>query len=286
MARTDTPSIGPRLVRLGTWLALAAALAGPALAQDVPWEPPKGGYDRPFGFFKKLEKVGEEVEMDLGSFQTNAYKRQVRLTVLGLEELNKLSQLRAALTPAVRASEAAAPASAPASDAGTAAGASGGGGGLFGRLLGAARRDVGRAEDAAKDNLVVTVVESGSPHDRPGSAIADVLVRPGHVTGSVFGAKVNNKVRITVTAVDFKPRVFVMRYRQKGMFDNGTGSETPEYLVVSSTEIRDEGETSASVAFDMSSKAPEGTLGDILIAVTSADGKTKSGKYKIRYDLP
>jgi hypothetical protein len=225
---------------------------------------------------KKIDSVGEAQEMQFGSYQTNAYKRQVRLKLLGLEELNKLTQLAAALRPDAAANP---PAAAPAAEAPS------GLGGMLGRLMGAARRDVAVAKEEAKDNLGVTIVEGGGPHDKPGSAVADVLVQPSHVTGSVFGAKLNNKTRVTVTAEDFKPRLIFMRYKQKGMFDNGTDAEAPEYLVESSAAVEEEGDTKVTMAYDNSRKPPEGTIGNVLIVVTSADGKATSGRYRVRYSL-
>ena len=78
-----------------TLAACALALALPlASAQDAAYVPPKGAYDNPASFFRPLKAVGETYEHTLGAPQTNGYQRQVRLKLIGMENLSRLTTLK------------------------------------------------------------------------------------------------------------------------------------------------------------------------------------------------
>jgi hypothetical protein len=258
------------LVALAVVVPLRSAWAQP----DSNYVPPKGGYDTPGSFVKPLEGVGETYERTLGTPLTNMYQRQVRLKALGLENLSRLSALKQDVNKGVDAEQKRQQASGD------------GKGGLLGGLLSKVNpllsKEVERQQEVAKDEVVVRVVEAGSPVDTSSAAIADVMSAPNQVTGSFFGAKINNKVRVVVTTSDFKPRVLLMRHRQKGMAANIMGDPNPEFSVVASYEVEEEGDDKATVTFDRSKESTDGSTG-LFILVTSVDGKATTGKYKIRW---
>lgn len=61
---------------------------------DPAYVPPKGAYDNPASFFRPLKAVGETYEHSLGAPLTNGYQRQVRLKLIGLENLSRLTTLK------------------------------------------------------------------------------------------------------------------------------------------------------------------------------------------------
>lgn len=264
----------PKPIRV-LFVLLSLVAATTASAQPDPaYVPPKGGYDTPGSFIKRLEGVGETYERSLGAPATNMYQRTARFKALGLENLSRLSALKQQVDQGADAERKRQEAS------------SDGKGGLLGGLLNKVNpllsREVDRQKEVAKDEVLVRVVEAGSPADTAAAALADVIGVPDQVTGSFFGAKINNKVRVIVTADEFKPRVLLMRHRQKGMVANIMGDPAPEFSVVASYEVEEEGQDKAVVTFDRSKDAADGSVG-LFILVTSVDGKATGGKYKIRW---
>lgn len=262
--------------------AIAAALScvGSAMAQsDAPYLPPRGTYDNLWSIVKPLPSAGESFERTLGATQMTGYSRPIRIKAIGLESLSRLTALMGdvkELDDDEKKRIADQQAAAPGSKGGQL-------GALMSQLTPLLGREVERQKEVAKDALTVKLVEAGSPADAPGSAIVDVINPPAQVTGSIFGVKLNNKVRVTVTSEDFKPRVLLALYRPKGMFSGGADDPTPEFSVVANMELDMEGTTKVTVTYDRSVKGPEGTRGGPLIIVTSDDGKAVSGKYTIRY---
>jgi hypothetical protein len=261
--------------------ACALALALPlATAQDSAYVPPKGAYDNPASFFRPLKEVGETYEYNLAEPVTNGYQRRVRLKVIGLENVNRLTTLKDAVKQgddAERARVEAQKAQNPASTGGQL-------GAILGKLNPLMAKEVDRQREVAKDDLVVKVVEAGSPDDTPTAAVAEVLMPPGQVTGSFFGAKINNKMRVAVTSDDFSPRVMIVLYRNtKGLLSGAASDRTPEFSVVSSAEVEMEGQNKVIVTYDRSIKPADGSGGTPVIVVTSADGKAVTGSYKVRY---
>lgn len=262
-----------------TLAACALALALPlASAQDSAYVPPKGAYDNPASFFRPLKSVGESYEYNLAVPVTNGYSRQVRLKVIGLEDINRLTTLKEAVKQgddAERARVEAQQAKSPGSTGGQL-------GALLGQLNPLMAKEVERQKEVAKDDLVIKIVEAGSPEDTPTAAIAEVLLPPGQVTGSFFGAKINNKVRVAVTSDDFSPRVLIVLHRSKGIL-GAPAERTPEFSVVASAEVEMEGANKVIVTYDRSIKPPAGHDGTPVIVVTSADGKAVAGSYKVRW---
>jgi hypothetical protein len=262
-----------------TLAACALALAMPlAAAQDSAYVPPKGAYDTPASFFRPLKAVGETYEYNLTAPVTNGYQRQVRLKVIGLENVSRLTTLKDAVKQGddtERARVEAQQASNPGSTGGQL-------GALLGKLNPLMAKEVDRQKEVAKDDLVIKIVEAGSPDDTPTAAIAEVLLPPGQVTGSFFGAKINNKVRVAVTSDDFSPRVLIVLHRPKGMFSVAASERTPEFSVVASAEVEMEGANKVIATYDRSIKAA-GHDATPVIVVTSADGKAVAGSYKVRW---
>jgi hypothetical protein len=257
-------------------LALALASAG---AQDIAYVPPKGAYDNPASFFRPLKSVGETYEYNLATPVTNGYSRQVRLKVLGLENASRLTALKDTVQQgddAERARVAAQQAEKPGSTGGAL-------GALMGKLNPLMSREVDRQKEVAKDDLVIKIVEAGSPDDTPTAAMAEVLIPPGQIGGSIFGVKINNKVRVAVTSDDFNPRVLIVLHKPRSLFSGPADDRTPEFSVVSSAEVEMEGQTKVIVTYDSSIKPADGSRGTPVIVVTSADGKAVSGSYKVRY---
>jgi hypothetical protein len=263
-----------------TLAACALALALPlASAQDTAYVPPKGAYDTPASFFRPLKSVGETYEYNLSAPVTNGYQRQVRLKVIGLENVNRLTTLKDAVKQgddAERARVEAQQAKNPGSTGGQL-------GAIFGKLNPLMAKEVDRQKEVAKDDLVIKIVEAGSPDDTPTAAIAEVLIPPGQIGGSIFGVKVNNKVRVAVTSDDFSPRVLIVLHRPKGMFSGPADDRAPEFSVVASAEVEMEGANKVIVTYDSSVKPADGSRGTPAIVVTSNDGKAVAGSYKVRY---
>jgi hypothetical protein len=257
-----------------TLVACVFALTLPlAAAQDGTYVPPKGGYDTPGSFLKPLDGVGESIERTLGAPMSNMYMRQVRLKVLGLENLSRLTSLQASIDKDAQAEtkkQAETPARAT---------------GLLGSLLGQANslmgKEVERQKEVAKDDLVLRLIEAGSPADTPSAALVDMMMVPNQVTGSIFGAKINKDVRVSVSADDFKPRVLIVRYRPKGAMTPLQADMTPEFAVVASRDVEAD-DVKATVVYDRSRESADGSVG-VYLVVTSADGKATGGKYKIRF---
>lgn len=179
--------------RAAVALALGVLLAA---AQDLAYVPPKGTYDTPASFFRPLKAVGETYEYNLTAPVTNGYQRQMRLKVIGLENVNRLTTLKDSVKQgddAERARVEAQQAKNPGSTGGQL-------GALLGKLNPLMAKEVDRQKEVAKDDLVIKIVETGSPDDTPTAAIAEVRVPPGQIGGSIFGVKVNNKVRVAVTS--------------------------------------------------------------------------------------
>jgi hypothetical protein len=260
--------------------AFALALGVPlAAAQDLAYVPPKGTYDTPASFFRPLKAVGETYEYNLTTPVTNGYQRQVRLKVIGLENVNRLTTLKDSVKQgddAERARVQAQQASNPGSTGGQL-------GALLGKLNPLMAKEVDRQKEVAKDDLVIKIVEAGSPDDTPTAAMAEVLIPPGQIGGSIFGVKVNNKVRVAVTSDDFSPRVLIVLHRPKSLFAGPADDRTPEFSVVASAEVEMEGANKVIVTYDSSVKPADGSRGTPAIVVTSADGKAVAGSYKVRY---
>lgn len=254
------------LVRVAPLLAGLTFCSLPALAQDVAWVPPKGGYDTPGSFIKTLGNVGETYERTLGALQTNVYQRQVRFKLRGLEKL-------AALTSGEAAS---APAPAPAVEESKPSG------GLFGSLFGGRKRDKDAAAESSKDTVLLRLLEAGSPADGPGAVLADVMLPPDQIHGSILGVKVGNKMRVTVDSADFTPRVLIARYKPAGLMSPIQGNAEPDLVVVASTETEGMGTSKVTATYDRTINATDGSTGFFII-VTSEDGKATGGKYTIRY---
>jgi hypothetical protein len=268
----------PRL--RGTFAALCLlTCAASATAQDLPYVPPKGTYDTPASFFRPLKSVGETYEYNLTTPVTNGYQRQVRLKVIGLENVSRLT----ALKDTVKQGDDAERARVEAQQAGNPGSTGGQLGALLGKLNPLMAKEVDRQKEVAKDDLVIKIVEAGSPDDTPTAALAEVLLPPGQVTGSFFGAKINNKVRVAVTSDDFSPRVLIVLHRPKGMFSVAASERTPEFSVVASAEVEMEGANKVIVTYDRSIKPAAGNDGTPVIVVTSADGKAVAGSYKVRW---
>jgi hypothetical protein len=261
--------------------ACALALALPlASAQDGAYVPPKGAYDNPASFFRPLKSVGETYEYNLAAPVTNGYSRQVRLKVIGLENVSRLTTLKDAVKQgddAERARVEAQKANNPGSTGGQL-------GALLGKLNPLMAKEVDRQKEVAKDDLVIKIVEAGSPDDTPTAALAEVLIPPGQIGGSIFGVKINNKVRVAVTSDDFSPRALIVLYRNtKGLLSGAASDRTPEFSVVASAEVEMEGANKVIVTYDSSIKPADGSSGTPVIVVTSADGKAVAGSYKVRY---
>lgn len=255
--------------------ASAAMLCIAARAQPDPsYVPPKGGYDTPGATIKVLGAVGETYERTLGDPQTNAYQRPIRLKLLGLENLSRLTALKAQVN---KADDAEQKRQAAASD-----GKGGLLGGLMNRLNPLVSQEVDRQKEQAKDDLAVQLIEAGSPADTPTAAVVDIVGPPDQVTGSFFGAKINNKVRVAVTADDFNPRVLILRYRPKGAMTPLQGDPAPSFSVVANVDTEGDGVNKVIATYDRSTASTDGSQG-LYIAVTSEDGKAVKGKYKIRY---
>jgi hypothetical protein len=240
--------------------------------QDATYVAPKGGYDTPGSFIKPLAAVGETYERTLGAPLTNVYQRQVRLKVIGLEQLNQM----AAATD-TRKDEPPPPKPAEAEG--------GKPGGLLGSLLGGRSLRMGsedRAREDAKDSLVLRVVEAGSPADTPAAAMADIVMVPDQMHGSILGVKVGNKMRVAVVAEDFNPRVLIVRHKQKGMMSPLQGDAAPEFAVVANVDSEGMGSSKVIATYDRTIKSTDRSTGHFII-VTSEDGKAVSGKYSIRY---
>lgn len=264
---------------IAAFVSLAALCLGAQAQPDPGYVPPKGGYDVPASFVKPLASAGETHERTLGEPQTNAYQRQARLKVIGLENLSRLTALQDTIKQGDEAERKRVQdqqAEKPGSTGGQL-------GALLGRLNPLMGKEVERQKEVAADQLVVTLVEAGSPADTARAAIADVYSPPGGVGGSIFGVKINNNVRVDVTSDDFKPRVLIMRHKPKSMFSGPMDDVTPEFSVVTQGEIGVEGTNRATATFDVSTKSTDGSRGGPVIVVTSDDGKAVSGKYTIRY---
>lgn len=257
-------------------LACALLAAQPAaLAQaDGAYVPPKGGYDTPGSFIKPLAAVGETYERTLGTALTNVYQRQVRLKVLGLEDMSRLSTLKQQIDQGADA-EAQRQAAAPARKTSLL-------GSLFNQANAAMSQEVERQKEVAKDELVLRLVEGGSPADAPSAVLVDMMQVPDQVTGSFLGAKINKDVRVSVVSDDFKPRLMVVRYRPKGAMTPLQGDASPEFSVVAASEQEGDDALKIFATFDRSKASLEGRS-ILYIVVTSADGKATEGKYKIRY---
>lgn len=252
-----------------------ATLCVVAQAQPDPsYVPPKGGYDTPGATIKVLGAVGETYERTLGEPQTNAYQRPMRLKLLGLEKLSRLTALKAQVNKADNAEQK--------RQAASSDGKGGLLGGLMSRLNPLVAQEVDRQKEEAKDDLVVQLVEGGSPADTATAAVVDVVGPPDQVTGSFFGAKINNKVRVAVIADDFKPRIFILRYRPSGAMTPLQGDPAPSFSVVANVDTEGDGATKLTATYDRSTVSTDGSRG-LYIAVTSEDGKAVGGKYKIRY---
>lgn len=257
-----------------TLAACVLALITPlATAQDAAYVPPKGGYDTPGSFIKPLAAVGETYERTLGAPLPNVYQRQVRLKALGLEDMSRLATLKAQIDQSADA-EARKQAETPARKTS-----------LLGSLLNQANaamsQEVDRQKEVAKDELVLRLVEGGSPADTPTAVVVDVMQVPDQITGSFLGAKINKDVRVTVSSEAFKPRLMLVRYRPKGAMTPLQGDAAPEFAVIAQGEAEGD-DTKATATFDRGKLSLEGRS-IIYIVVTSADGKATAGPYKIRY---
>ncbi len=255
-------------------LCLLLASWSVAAQPDPSYVPPKGGYDTPGSFLKPLDAVDETLERELGAPLTNAYQRQVRLKVLGLEEVNRLSALKQSVDQGKLAEQKRQEEVPERRNS------------LLGGLLGQANalmgKEVARQKEEAQDDLAIRLVEAGSPSDTDRAALVDMMSVPNQVTGSIFGAKVNKDVRVSVSSDDFLPRVLIVRYRPKGMMTPLQGDAAPEFSVVASGEQDGPEQKKAFAVFDRSKASADGSVG-VYIVVTSADGKATAGKYKIRY---
>lgn len=253
-------------------LIVAAFWTAAAVAQQDPaYVAPKGGYDTPGSFIKPLAAVGETFERTLGAPLTNVYQRQVRLKVIGLEQLNQMAAAAQAKPDEPPPKPADAEGSKP--------------GGLLGSLLGGRALRIGaedRAREEAKDTLVLRVVEAGSPADTPAAAMADIVMVPDQIHGSILGVKTGNKIRVAVVAEDFNPRVLIVRHKQKGMMSPLQGDAAPEFAVVANVDSEGMGSGKVIATYDRTIKSTDRSTGHFII-VTSEDGKAVSGKYTIRY---
>lgn len=246
-----------------------------AQAQQEAFTPPTSSYDTPERVILPLENAGEIYQFTLGEPRKNAWSRMVRLKLLGLEEINRLTALKKEVGQNEKADKK------PAEESS---------GGFFGGLMNAMTRGkIDAQKESAKDDLIVHVVEANSPEDQPGTAIADVFMAPDAIHGSIFGAKIGNKVKVSVSSPDFHPKVLVMRrYLSQGKLAAAFGAESsnrkPVYKVVADAESDGMGTEKIIVTFDRSSKSADSDASKgIVIAVTSEDGKAVTGKYSIKY---
>jgi len=264
-----------RASRRAAVFVLTIAWGGAVLAQPDPsYVPPKGGYDTPGATIKVLGAVGETFERTLGEPQSNAYQRPMRLKMLGLENLSRLTALKAQVNQADDAEQK--------RQAASSDGKGGLLGGIMGKLNPLMAKEVDRQKEVAKDDLVLQLVEAGSPADTSTAAVVDIVGPPDQVTGSFLGAKINNKVRVAVTAEDFNPRVLILRYRPKGTMTPLQGDPTPSFSVVANVDTEGDGANKVIATYDRSTVSTDGSRG-LYIAITSDDGKAVTGKYKIRY---
>lgn len=157
-------------------------------------------------------------------------------------------------------------------------------GGTLGKLMG----QVADVAAESRDQLVLTVVIAGGEYDKAGGQIGHVY-RPDQTHGSILGFKVGNKMKATVTATDFKPKVlFVEKYDDRGTFSKmgSPTSPTPQYRVVGETEGEGLIPGQASVTYTEGKKAADDNQGGgILIIVTSEDGTAVTGNYTLKYDV-
>ena len=255
------------------WL-VAGLVCAPAWAQpSASYVSPKGGYDTPATFFIKLDEVGKTYAQVLGAPRSNAYQRSVSLKLLGLGDVIRLTALQKATAPQPTSDAEAKPKQEES-------------GGLFGslaKLKSLVSKEAERTKEAVQDDLQVQLTEAGSPLDQADAAVVDYIEPPNQVTGSFFGAKINNKTKVTVISDDFQPRVLLLRWIPKGLMATLPGDPAPTFKVVASGEVLEEGADRVTVRFDRSEKSKDGEVANIAIAVTSVDGKAPGGKYSIRF---
>lgn len=205
---------------------------------------------------------GETVKANLSDRLKHKMGATVQLHVLGLEQARNLTALQDDASGKAQKYK----------------------GGELGKLM-------GQVADVAADSrgeLVLTVVIAGGEADKGGGQIAQVYT-PQQIQGSILGFKVGNKMKATVTATDFKPKVlFVEKYDDRSAFGK-MGSPTtpaPRYKVVGETEGEGLIPGQASVSYTAGKKSADADQsGGILIIVTSEDGKGATGSYTLKYEV-
>jgi hypothetical protein len=205
---------------------------------------------------------GETVKSNLGDRLNHKMGSTVQLNVLGLEQARNLAGLEN--TASQTAQEAT--------------------GGELGRLAGQLADIAGES----RAELVLTVVIAGGDADKESGQIAHVY-SPQQAHGSILGFKVGNKMKATVTATDFKPKVlFVEKYDDRGVLGKmgSPTSATPQYRVVGETEGEGLIPGQASVTYTAGkTSADKNQKGGILIIVTSEDGKGVTGNYTLKFEV-
>jgi hypothetical protein len=130
------------------------------------------------------------------------------------------------------------------------------------------------------DGLALQIVEAGSPADKPGATVVDLHSLPNQVSGSIFGIKVNNQIKITVASQDFKPRVMIAHSAAAGLMSNPMMGASP-VLTVGAENSEGLGTNTVVLTYDRSKPVPRGA--STCIVVTSDDGKAVTGKYTLTY---
>lgn len=259
-------------------LALCLGLASVVpQARAEGYVPPTSSYDTPERVILPIDKGDEVHTHTLGEPRKNAWNRMVQTRLLGLDEVNRLTALQnASGKPQAEAAKSEDKASAAA-------------GWVMGALFGSAGKAMAESKkEDLKDNLTVYLTETGSPDDKPGSAVAD-LYKPNNISGSIFGAKVGNKLKVRVVSSDFQPKILIMRkYLSNGrwaaMFGSESTNSKPAYKVSAEAGSDGSGSEKVIVTFDQSRESADpDTVKDIVFAVTSADGKATTGQYTIKF---
>ncbi len=157
-------------------------------------------------------------------------------------------------------------------------------GGTLGKLMG----EVADTAGEAQQDLVLTVVVAGAEADKGSGQIAHVY-KPAQTTGSIFDFKIGNKMKATVTATGFKPKVlFLEKYDDRSTMSKmgSPTTSTPQYRIVQETkgEPLIPGQVSAIyTAGKTAADADQG--GGIVIMVTSEDGTGMTGEYTLKFEV-
>jgi hypothetical protein len=205
---------------------------------------------------------GETVKANLGDRLNHKMGSTVQLKVLGLEQARNLADLENTASQTAQETT----------------------GGELGRLMG----QLADVASESRSELVLTVVIAGGDAEKGSGQIAHVY-SPQQAHGSILGFKVGNKMKATVTATDFKPKVlFVEKYDDRGALGK-MGSPTtsaPKYRVVGETEGDGLIPGQASVIYAAGkTSADKNQRGGIFIMVTSEDGKGVTGNYTLKYEV-